>query len=150
MHADTFIESERLRASFAGRELRMIGAERRGELLVGAAFIMVALALALLGGSDQSLSLPVAALYVVAVAVSANVRFDVGAGFTVPTQAVFVPMLFAVPVSLVPALVALSLALGMAPMIVTGRVPVSRVLTVPANSWFAVGPSVVLLLGHDH
>ena len=34
-------------------------------------------------------------LYVVAIAVAGNVRFDVGAGFTVPTQAVFVPMLFA-------------------------------------------------------
>ena len=48
-------------------------------------------------------------------------------GFTVPTQAVFVPMLFAVPVSLVPALVALSLALAMMPAILARRAPVSRI-----------------------
>ncbi len=156
MHAQAFIESERLRASFAARELRMMGAERRGELLVGAGFIVAALTLALVGGPDRGLSLPVAALYVLAVAVSSNVRFDVGAGFgvgagfTVPTQAVFVPMLFAVPVSLVPLLVAFALALGMLPMILVKRVPMSRILSVPANSWFAVGPAVVLLLAGDH
>jgi putative nucleotidyltransferase with HDIG domain len=149
MNAHAFIESERLRASFAGRELRMIGAERRGELVVGAGFLAAAITLALVGGSERGLSLSVAALYVLALAVSANVRFDVGSGFTVPTQAVFVPMLFALPVSLVPLLVALSLALGTAPMILAKRVPLSRILTVPANSWFAVGPSIVLLLGHD-
>jgi putative nucleotidyltransferase with HDIG domain len=58
-------------------------------------------------------------------------------------------MLFAVPVSLVPLLVALSLALGMAPAILTGRTHVSRLLSVPGNSWFAVGPSVVLLAAND-
>jgi len=67
----------------------------------------------------------------------------------VPTQALFVPMLFALPVSLVPLLVALSLALGMAPSIVAGRVPLSRILTVPGNSWFAMGPALVLALTHD-
>ncbi len=48
-----------------------------------------------------------------------------------------------------PLLVALSLALGMAPAIVAGRMPLSRILAVPGNSWFAVGPSLVLALAHD-
>jgi len=87
---------------------------------------------------------------VIVVAAIGGVRFDIGAGFTVPTQAVFVPMLFALPVALVPLLVALSLALAMAPAIAAGRVPLSRILTVPANSWFAVGPALVLLVAHDH
>ena len=88
-------------------------------------------------------------LYVVGVAAIGHVRFEIGAGFTVPTQVVFVPMLFALPVSLVPLLVVLALALGMVPAILSGRVPVSRILTVPANSWFAVGLLLVLLLAHD-
>jgi len=128
----------------------MVGAERRAELIVGAAFVACAVALAVIGDSGHAVSLPVAGLYVVAVAVSANVRFDVGAGFTVPTQAVFVPMLFALPVALVPLLVALALALGMMPAVLAKQVPLSRVLTVPANSWFAIGPALVLLLGADH
>jgi putative nucleotidyltransferase with HDIG domain len=123
--------------------------ERRGELLVGGGFMVVAVALALVGEMSQSFSLPIAALYVLGIAVASQVRFDIGAGFTVPTQAVFVPMLFAVPLSLVPLLVALALALGMAPGILSRKVPVSRILTVPGNCWFAVGPAVVLLDAHD-
>jgi putative nucleotidyltransferase with HDIG domain len=150
MSASAFIESERLRASLADREQPMVDAERRGELVVGACLITATLALALLGGLDRGFSVPVAALFVIAVAVIGEVRFDIGAGFTVPTQAVFVPMLFAVPVSLVPLLVALSLALGVVPRIVSGGLPASRILAVPGNSAFALGPSLVLLLAHDH
>jgi putative nucleotidyltransferase with HDIG domain len=149
MSASAFIESERLRASLADRERPMVDAERRGELFLGAVLIGLVLALAPLGGFNRGFSLPVAALYVLAVAVIGEVRFDIGAGFTVPTQAVFVPMLFAVPVSLVPLLVALSLALGTVPRIVAKRLPLSRILAVPGNSAFALGPSLVLLLGHD-
>jgi len=123
--------------------------ERRGELLVGGGFMVVAVALALVGEMSQSFSLPIVALYVLGIAVASQVRFDIGAGFTVPTQAVFVPMLFAVPLSLVPLLVALALALGMAPGILSRKVPVSRILTVPGNCWFAVGPALVLLDAHD-
>jgi putative nucleotidyltransferase with HDIG domain len=149
MSAHALIESERVRASLASREQRMLAGERRGELAVGAGFIVAALALALLGGRDASVSLPIAALYVVSVAVAGHVRFDIGASFTVPTQAVFVPMLFALPVALVPLLVALALALGMAPAILKRKLPASRMLTVPGNSWFAWGPALVLLLAHD-
>jgi putative nucleotidyltransferase with HDIG domain len=149
MSAHAFIESERVRASFASREQRMLAAELRSELLVGGGFMLAAVALSVLGGGEDGFSLPIAALYVVSVAAAGHVRFDVGAGFTVPTQAVFVPMLFALPVAVVPLLVALSLALGMAPGVLRGNVPISRVLTVPGNSWFAWGPAVVLLLAGD-
>ena len=149
MSAHAFTESERLRASFAGREQGVVAAERRAELIVGAGFLLAASELALLGGSVRAWSAPLAAMYVLGVAASGEVRIDVGAGFTVPTQAVFVPMLFALPVSLVPLLVAMSLALGMAGAILAGRVPASRLLTVPANSWFALGPALVLALAHD-
>jgi putative nucleotidyltransferase with HDIG domain len=149
MSIQALTKSERLRAAFTGRSEPMVVAERRGELIVGSGFVAVAIALALAGDPVRAKQLPIIALYLLAVAVIGNVRIDVGAGFTVPTQAVFVPMLFAVPVSLVPLLVALSLALGMAPAIMTGRAHVSRLISVPGNSWFAVGPSLVLLLAHD-
>jgi putative nucleotidyltransferase with HDIG domain len=45
--------------------------------------------------------------------------------------------------------VALALGLGMMPGILFRQVPVSRILTVPGNSWFAVGPALVLILAHD-
>ncbi len=130
MSAHGYTESERARASFAARAQRMLADERREELLVGAGFIVVALALALIGGVEKSFSLPIAALYVLGIAAAGHVRFDIGRGrgFTVPTQAVFVPMLFAVPVSLVPLLVALALALGMVPLILSGHESPSRLL----------------------
>ncbi len=151
MSSHALTESERVRASLAAARQRMLPGERRGELIVGAGFIVAAVSLALLGAghTSMSLSLPLAALYVLSIAAVGHVRFDIGAGFTVPTQAVFVPMLFALPVELVPLLVALGLALGRVPAILRRRVPVSRILTVPGNSWFSWGPALVLLLAHD-
>jgi len=144
-----YIESERVRESFADRARRMAPAELRAELWVGGGFLIAAVAFVVLKGTGAGVSLALAALYVLGVATVGHVRFDIGAGFTVPTQAVFVPMLFALPVALVPLLVALALALGMAPAIIAGRAPASRVLTVPGNSWFAWGPALVLALAHD-
>jgi putative nucleotidyltransferase with HDIG domain len=135
--------------SFARQGQRMDQVERRGEFIVGASFMCAALALALLAPFDRSLSLSVAALYVVSLAAAGHVRVDVGSGFTVPTQVVFVPMLFALPVAIVPLLVVLALALGMTPAILSGRVSPMRIFTAPSNSWFAIGPAVVLLATGD-
>ncbi|HTD08631.1 MAG TPA: hypothetical protein VK680_07045, partial [Solirubrobacteraceae bacterium] len=96
MFAESFTQSERLRVSFAGRSQRMLDTERRAALIVGGAFLAVALALAL-STQRAAISLSVATLYVLGMAAASKVRFEIGAGFTVPTQAVFVPMLFALP-----------------------------------------------------
>jgi len=159
MTGSAYMESERVKVSFAGRNARMDREELRGELPVGGAFLAAALALAVLakgaagggaGAGIPGVDLGVALLYVAAMAAVGHVKFDIGAGYTVPTQVVFVPMLFALPVCMVPLLVAAGLALGMAPEILAGRVPASRVLTVPGNSWFALGPAVVLAAAGDH
>jgi len=150
MSAHAFTESERVRESFAGREQRMVDAERRSAVIVGGCFLAAAFALAVLAGPQPGASLPVVALYVLGLAAASEVRFEIGAGFTVPTQAVFVPMLFAVPASLAPLLVALSLGLALMPSILAGRAPFSLLLRVPGNSWFALGPSLVLVLASDH
>jgi putative nucleotidyltransferase with HDIG domain len=144
VHASS--EAERARASHVQREEPMHLGARRGELIVGVAFIMAAVALAVNGGANRSFSVTTAALYVVGIAVAGQVRFDVGAGFTVPTQAVFVPMLFAVPASVVPLLVPLALALGTVPKLARGQVSPSWLLTAVGNSWFAIGPAFVLVI----
>jgi putative nucleotidyltransferase with HDIG domain len=38
----------------------------------------------------------------------------------------------------------------MAPEIISGRIPASRLLRAPGNSWFALGPALVLVLAGDH
>jgi putative nucleotidyltransferase with HDIG domain len=150
MSANAYTQSERLRASFAGRQQRMVDAERRAALLLGAGFLAAAGALAMLAGHQGELSPLTAALYVLTMATASVVRVEIGTGFTVPTQAVFVPMLFAVPAPLAPLLVALALALAMLPAVIQGKAPASRILTAPGNSWFALGPALVLCLAHDH
>jgi putative nucleotidyltransferase with HDIG domain len=142
-------EAERTRASRAQRGQPMSGRVLRREALVAACFLAGAAALAALGGA-RGFSPATAALFVLGIAIAGNVRFDVGAGFTVPVQAVFVPMLFAVPVAVVPALVALALALGMLPSVLRGAQSPDWLLTALSNSWFALGPAFVLLVFADH
>ncbi|HTU78857.1 MAG TPA: HD-GYP domain-containing protein [Solirubrobacteraceae bacterium] len=149
MSAHAFTESERVRASFADRKQRVADAKRRNALLVGGGFLVAALALGLFASPERGLSLPLAVMYVLALALSCHVRIDIGAGFTLPTQALFVPMLFALPLTLVAPLLALSLALAAMPAVIAGRVPPSRLLVIPGNSWFALGPALVLALAHD-
>src|SRR5271170_4466404 len=108
-------KAELARDSHTLRQQAMSPASRRGDLLVGASFLVAAVALLLIGGSDRSFSPATAVLYVLLIALAMQIRFDVGAGFTVPTQAVFVPMLFAIPAAVIPLLVPLALALGMVP-----------------------------------
>jgi putative nucleotidyltransferase with HDIG domain len=150
VHVNALKQAERTQVSDALRGRSMGFAALRGEFLVGGSFVVGALLLAARGGISPSFSLPVAVLYVLGIALAGNVRFDVGAGFTVPTQAVFVPMLFAVPLAIVPLLVVVALVLGMVPRILSGRVSPSWLLAVPGNSWFSVGPCLVLLLANDH
>jgi putative nucleotidyltransferase with HDIG domain len=117
----------------------------RGELLVGGAYILAALGLALASGV-QDASIASAAIYTVAIAVAMNVRFDVGNHYTVPTQAVFVPMLFALPPGMVVVVMPVALAIGMLPRIVRGELGPSWLITAVGNSWFAIGPALVLAL----
>lgn len=121
---------------------------RRAETLGAGAFIAVAAALASFGGGP-GLSAGTALVYVLGIAVASNVRIDVGPGFTVPTQAVFVPMLFALPPAVVPLLVAPALAIGMLPDVLRGRIAPSWLLTAASNSWFALGPAFVLVLAGE-
>jgi putative nucleotidyltransferase with HDIG domain len=142
-------EAERARELHARFGRPMDATHRRAVLIVGGSFLAAAVALATLG-SHAGFSPATAALYVVAIAAAGHVRFDVGAGFTVPTQAIFVPMLFAMPPAVVPLLVPLALALGMAPAVARGETAPSWLLTTLGNSWFALGPALVLVLAGVH
>ena len=101
MSTYAFTESERLRASFADRARRMASTPNARRAVVGGLFRVASLALALLAELEtRHVSALSSRCTCSVLRLSAQVRFDVGAGFTVPTQAVFVPMLFAVPLSI--------------------------------------------------
>ena len=112
-------EAERTRESHELRERPMSTASGEQKRWAAVAFCSVPRRSRCLAGCDR-FSPVTAAIFVLGIAVASNVRFDIGAGFTVPTQAVFVPMLFAVPVTIVPLLTVVALALGMAPRVLRG------------------------------
>jgi putative nucleotidyltransferase with HDIG domain len=150
MSFDAIHEAERTRDSKSQRRRALSPELRRAEAVGAVAFLIASGVLVVLGTGGEHLDLPAALIYVVAIAVASHVRFDVGAGFTVPTQAVFVPMLFALPPATVPVFVVLGVGLGMVPDILRGRLAPSWLLTSPGNSWFALGPALVLTLAGDH
>jgi putative nucleotidyltransferase with HDIG domain len=149
--SESLDEAERVRVAHTRARNGLAASERQAEAVVGGAFVLAAVALALSAAmAAPALSLLVAASCVAALAVASRVSFDVGGGFTVPTQIAFVPMLLSLPPALVPPLTVLALTLGMAPDVLAGRVPASRLLLVPGNSWFAVGPAIALVLTGRH
>jgi putative nucleotidyltransferase with HDIG domain len=150
MSGDSYIASERLRASLAVRARPLVNHERRGEILVGGAFVAAAALLAKSVGSVSDSTVVVAALYVAVMAVVAEVRLEIGANFTVPTQAVFVPMMFALPAGMVPLLTLLALTMSMLPAIARRHRRASRLWLVPGDCWFAIGGPAVLVLAGDH
>ena len=149
MSMEAINEAERSRDSRELRARPLSPELRRAEIVGGGCFLLAAGALLALGGTGH-LPVVTASVYVASMAVAANVRFDVGAGFTVPTQAVFVPMLFALPSAAVPLLVMIALALGMLPAVLRGHIAPSWLPTAAGNSWFSVGAALVLVLAHDH
>jgi hypothetical protein len=106
---------------------------------------------------DEVIAAPAAiapGLLCVGLAVLATlVRFDTPFGFTVATQVAFVPLIFTLPVTLVPLVIVAVLAIARLPELIAGKIPRSRLLLVFGNSWFALGPVTVFALtgtGPDH
>jgi putative nucleotidyltransferase with HDIG domain len=76
-------------------------------------------------------------------AVACRVRFYVGAGYTIPTQLVLMPMLFAFSPGLVPLAVIAGATLGRLPDVLERKAHPDRLLLGPANAWHALGPALV-------
>ena len=123
------------------RPRRLTPREVRVEAVCAAGFVVVALVLALTVSSDRSTDVLVAAGLVASLALVSRVRLYLGAGYAMPTQLVLVPMLYLLPVPLVPACVALGLVAGAA----LGRPHPERLITSVGDAWHAVGPALVFL-----
>jgi hypothetical protein len=120
--------------------------ECRVELAVGVPFLIAAIAIAAGFDSGRPLRAGPAIVLVVAYGALSRVRFHAGAGHTVPTQVIFVTMLFTLPTELVPLLVLVGMIVGgNVPDYVRGALHPARALMLPGDAWHAVGPAVVLL-----
>ncbi len=141
----TFEDQEILADTRRRARLRMTVRELAGDLLVGPGFFAC---VALLWWIVPPHGVDVAAaVYCIAVMVLATrVLFETPLGFTVATQLAFVPMLFALPVAVVPLAFAGALAISALKDVVAGQEPVRRLFRVPGNSWSAVFPCLVFAL----
>jgi HD-GYP domain-containing protein (c-di-GMP phosphodiesterase class II) len=121
------------------------GRERLVELVVGGGFAVAAAALAVLGGGTSGFDWSSAAMAVLVLAAASMVTFEVGATYTMPVELVFIPMLFVLPPAVVPLCVAIALTLPKLCAGVAGRRPLDRAFMAFGDSWFAMGPALVLV-----
>jgi putative nucleotidyltransferase with HDIG domain len=115
-------------------------------LLTALGFVAAAAALvAWLPVHRPDAGLAVTLALVVCYAIATRVQFEAGWGIAVPTQLVFVPMLFLAPLRLVPLLVALGFFASTLPEFLRGEWHVGRAIGLHLlSSWHAVGPVLVL------
>jgi hypothetical protein len=131
------------------RARRLSARELRVEATMAVAFVVAAAALPPLLGTDRALDAPLALALVLCFAVAARVRLYVGAGYTVPTQLVLVPMLFLLPVASVPLWVGCGMALSALYDVAARREHPEWILSGVANGWHALGPALVLALAGE-
>jgi HD-GYP domain-containing protein (c-di-GMP phosphodiesterase class II) len=115
---------------------------------IAAAGILAAGALiATLATSARPASIGVLAVFVLVYLAAERVKFPVGSAWTAPTQLVFVPMLFVLPISVVPLVVAACSVADLLPSLLKGRVSADRVFARVGDSAYSLGPVLVLILG---
>jgi HD-GYP domain-containing protein (c-di-GMP phosphodiesterase class II) len=150
MSLDPNLEEQELLAATLQRDRTSVTAlERITEGLVAAVFGLVVAGLWILD-PPHSFAVWPAAVCLVVLALATRVRFDTPLGFTVPTQLAFVPLLFAMPVVLVPAGVVLALLIARLSDVLAGTCKPSRLLLTVSNSWFAIGPVAVFALAQTN
>src|SRR6187551_3703227 len=141
---DALIEERRARAG-APLERR----DSRVTSVSALAFLAACAVLQLAFPGDRHPSIGLLVLLVAAYAVASKVEFEVGIGSAIPTQLVFVPMLFLLPPSMVPLCVALGLLLGNLTSYLKRQEHPERALVVVASSWNAVGGALVIALAGE-
>jgi diguanylate cyclase (GGDEF)-like protein len=132
----------------ARRRRARLGLPARRELaaatLTSASFLAAALAFALVAHPDRRLDAPVAVLLCLSFAVLSQLEFELGSGSAVPTQLVFVPMLFLAPLDVVPLLVGAGFLLGGVGDFARGRLRPERAVSLVGCAWFSLPPAIVL------
>src|ERR1700759_1951436 len=132
-----------------GRERHSGGGVARRLLITEATaaviFVVAAGALAVLASSPRSFSVWALAVSVVTYVIARRVQYPVGSAWTAPTQLVFVPMLFVLPTTWVPLIVAGCSVADRLPQAVRGPVAPARLLARVGDSFYALGPALVLV-----
>ena len=146
LHGSANAEDEGLVEQSRARVAHALGdREVLPTVATAAAFVATTVALLIwLPGSRSDAGLGVVIALVACYALAARVQFEVAFAYAVPTQLVFVPMLFLAPLELVPLLVALGIFFSKLPEHISGQWHFGRAGLHLVSSWYAVGPVLVL------
>jgi putative nucleotidyltransferase with HDIG domain len=122
--------------------------ERYVEMWLATGVIVAAVAIAAAFQGQRQFALGPAVALLIAYLAAKRIKFAVGAGYTIPTQLVFVPMLFLLPTPLVPLMVIAGSVLSVLPGVLAGRKHLDRFLIGPTDAAYAIPPVLVLLVAH--
>ena len=149
--ADTLspILEEQVTAARARRHRMLMGREAFGRTLMLVIFLATSLAFFVTVDSSRSVPWWVYVGFVLAYAGLSEIHFEVGGGLALPTELVFVPMLFVLPVSTVPLVVGAGLAVSAMADVYRGDVSPLRAAVYPANGLFALAPAAVIALAGE-
>jgi putative nucleotidyltransferase with HDIG domain len=117
---------------------------------LGLGFVIVAIVVIETLGRGETVPLLRGAVLLACFALATRVEFEAGAGSTDATQIVFVAVLLTLPPAWAPAVAVGGLILGRAPDYLRGRRHPARALLALRDSWYALGPAVVLAAAHVH
>jgi HD-GYP domain-containing protein (c-di-GMP phosphodiesterase class II) len=136
---DALVEQSRARLphGFARREMLT-------TFTVGSSFLAAAVGCLTMLPAARPASVLVIIALVASYAIAARVEFEVGFASAVPTQLVFVPMLFLVPIGAVPLMVATAFILSQLPEHLRGDWHPERIVLHLVSSWYTIGPVLVL------
>jgi putative nucleotidyltransferase with HDIG domain len=143
----SFEEQELLADTVAREGARMSSRELVAGWLLGAAFVAAEVGLWRLR-PPHAFATVAAVVCVLVLVLAMRVSFDTPFGHAPATQLGFVPLLFALPLAVVPIAVALAMAISWLPDVRSGDLRPTRLLLTPCNSWFAVGSVTVLAVAH--
>jgi len=143
--ADPDAEEGRWIAEMRERRPHRLGVrDWRFSFVAALGFLTFAVLSAIFIGSYRAASPLLIVTIIAAYALAATVEFEVGAGSAVPTQLVLVPMLFLVPLGLVPACVVAGLLLADMPRYIKREAHPERAVPLVMSAWYAAGPVIVL------
>jgi putative nucleotidyltransferase with HDIG domain len=146
MSIDPNLEEQQLLAETRRRtHARMSDRERRVETAAAASFA-AAVAVLCIAAPPHGLSIEPAAICTIVMALATIVRFETPFGYTVPTQLAFVPLLFAMPLALVPLATLLALVSARLPDVLRGELRPDRLLFMAGNAWYSIGPVAVFVI----
>jgi HD-GYP domain-containing protein (c-di-GMP phosphodiesterase class II) len=112
-------------------------------------FAAAAAAFVILLPAERPFSIVAFIALTLAYGLAMRVQFEIGPGFAVPAELVFVPMLFSLPGRSVPLAVLLGLLVGELPGIIAGRFPPVSLATAAGSGWFTLAPAAVIVAAGD-